>query len=187
MRRLSEDGVTVLLTTQYLEEADQLAYDLVVLDRGGDRRRDRGRAEVPRRRRRADVPAEAPQEAALVAAIVASDTGGEATVAPSGEASWRRATGALRRIEERLAVAGVAVAEIGLRLPSLDDVFLSLTGHDAEKNHRPRCRMTTTLAPRHSRTEPAPQPVERRLPSTLRHGASLARRGSSRPSTPRRR
>jgi oleandomycin transport system permease protein len=37
--------------------------------------------------------------------------------------------------------------------------------------------MTTTLAPRHSRTGPAPQPVERRLPSTLRHGASLARRG----------
>ena len=39
---------------------------------------------------------------------------------------------ALRRVEERLAVADVAVAEIGLRLPSLDDVFLSLTDRGAE-------------------------------------------------------
>ncbi len=138
VRRLSEDGVTVLLTTQYLEEADQLAHDLVVLDRGvviaaGTAAELKSRAGG----RRLHVRPEAPQEAALVAAIVASDTGVEPTVAPSGEVVVATPDpGALRRVEERLAVAGVAVAEIGLRLPSLDDVFLSLTGHDAETTDR---------------------------------------------------
>ncbi|WP_374203791.1 ABC transporter ATP-binding protein, partial [Pseudonocardia sp. ICBG601] len=55
VRRLAEDGVTVLLTTQYLEEADQLAHDLVVLDHGGSSPRHGRPAEVPGRRRRLHV------------------------------------------------------------------------------------------------------------------------------------
>jgi oleandomycin transport system ATP-binding protein len=134
VRALAQDGVTVLLTTQYLEEADQLAHDLVVLDHG--RVIASGTAAELKSRtggRRLHVRPEAPGEAALVAAIVASDVGAEPTVAPSGEVVVPTPDpGALRRVEDRLAVAGVAVAEIGLRLPSLDDVFLALTDHGAE-------------------------------------------------------
>ena len=58
VRKLVADGTTILLTTQYLEEADQLADSIAVLDRGRDRlRRDAGRAQAPRRGRagRADL------------------------------------------------------------------------------------------------------------------------------------
>ncbi|WP_308818084.1 ATP-binding cassette domain-containing protein [Pseudonocardia alni] len=134
VRRLAEDGVTVLLTTQYLEEADQLAHDLVVLDRGrviasGTAAQLKSRAGG----RRLHVRPELPREAPLVAAVVAQEAGAEPTVEPSGEVTVAVADhGALRRTEDRLVAEGVAVAEIGLRLPSLDDVFLSLTGHAAE-------------------------------------------------------
>jgi ABC-type multidrug transport system ATPase subunit len=134
VRGLAQDGVTVLLTTQYLEEADQLAHDLVVLDHG--RVIASGTAAALKSRaggRRLHVRPEVPQEAARVAAIVASDVGVEPTVAPSGEVVVATPdAGALRRVEDRLAVAAVAVAEIGLRLPSLDDVFLALTDQGAE-------------------------------------------------------
>ncbi|GAA1826483.1 daunorubicin resistance protein DrrA family ABC transporter ATP-binding protein [Pseudonocardia alni subsp. carboxydivorans] len=134
VRRLAEDGVTVLLTTQYLEEADQLAHDLVVLDQGrviasGTAAQLKSRAGG----RRLHVRPELPREAPLVAALVAQEAGAEPTVEPSGEVTAAVADhGALRRTEDRLVAEGVAVAEIGLRLPSLDDVFLSLTGHAAE-------------------------------------------------------
>ena len=130
VRELADDGVTVLLTTQYLEEADQLANDLVVLDHGsviasgtaselkarvGGRRLHVRPAEV------ADVPA--------ARALVAELTGTEPTVDPSGEITAPAAEQAvLHRAGARLDEAGVAVAELGLRLPSLDDVFLTLTG-----------------------------------------------------------
>ncbi|GAA4831537.1 daunorubicin resistance protein DrrA family ABC transporter ATP-binding protein [Actinomycetospora corticicola] len=134
VRTLAEDGVTVLLTTQYLEEADQLAHDLVVLDHGlviasGTAAELKSRAGGRRLHVRPELPGEAP----LVAAIVASDVGREPVLAPSGEVVVGTSDpGALRRVEDRLAVAGIAVAEIGLRLPSLDDVFLSLTGRATE-------------------------------------------------------
>ncbi|ANY06101.1 ATP-binding cassette domain-containing protein [Pseudonocardia sp. HH130630-07] len=131
VRRLAADGVTVLLTTQYLEEADQLAHDLVVLDRGrviaegtaaGLKARIGGRLLHVR----PALPADAPR----VAAVVAAETGSEPSTAPSGEVSASAADPrALRRTEDRLTADGVAIAEIGLRLPSLDDVFLTLTGH----------------------------------------------------------
>jgi ABC-type multidrug transport system ATPase subunit len=134
VRGLAQDGVTVLLTTQYLEEADQLAHDLVVLDHG--RVIASGTAAALKSRaggRRLHVRPEVPQEAARVAAIVISDVGVEPAVAPSGEVVVATPdAGALRRVEDRLAVAAVAVAEIGLRLPSLDDVFLALTDQGAE-------------------------------------------------------
>ena len=134
VRGLAEQGVGVLLTTQYLEEADQLAHDLVVLDRG--RVIASGTAAELKSRaggRRLHVRPEAPRDATLVAAIVASDTGAEPAIEPTGEVVVATSdAGALRRVEERLAVADIAVAEIGLRLPSLDDVFLSLTGEPTE-------------------------------------------------------
>jgi oleandomycin transport system ATP-binding protein len=135
VRSLAADGVTVLLTTQYLEEADQLADDLVVLDRG--RVIAAGtpatlKAEVGGQRlhvrpmHRADLP--------LVTALVAElapgveptvDSGGELIV-PAVDSEL------LHRAGARLDEAGITVAELGLRLPSLDDVFLTLTGRAAD-------------------------------------------------------
>jgi oleandomycin transport system ATP-binding protein len=134
VRGLAADGVTVLLTTQYLEEADQLADDLV-----GDRPRPRHRGRHPgqpegelggqalhvRPLLRADVPRALALLAELGAAPVADATG--ELVAPALDP----VPAAARR--DRFAAADIPVAEIGLRLPSLDDVFLALTGHTAEE------------------------------------------------------
>jgi oleandomycin transport system ATP-binding protein len=135
VRGLAAGGVTVVLTTQYLEEADQLADDLVVLDRG--RVIAAGtpaslKAEIGGQRlqvrpvHRADMP--------LVSAVVAElAPGQDAVVDASGELVVPALDpGLLRRVGDRLDESGVAVAEIGLRLPSLDDVFLTLTGRTAE-------------------------------------------------------
>jgi oleandomycin transport system ATP-binding protein len=133
VRRLAAGGVTVLLTTQYLEEADQLADDLVVLDRGrviaggtpaSLKAELGGQALHVRPLLRADVPRALALVGELGAAPVADATG--EIVVPALEAAL------LRHVADRLEAADIPVAEIGLRLPSLDDVFLALTGHTAE-------------------------------------------------------
>src|SRR4051794_496767 len=133
VRRLAAGGVTVLLTTQYLEEADQLADDLVVLDRGrviaggtpaSLKAELGGQALHVRPLLRADVPRALALVGELGAARVDAATG--EIVAPALEPAL------LRHVGARLDAADIPVAEIGLRLPSLDDVFLALTGHTAE-------------------------------------------------------
>jgi oleandomycin transport system ATP-binding protein len=133
VRRLAAGGVTVLLTTQYLEEADQLADDLVVLDRGrviaggtpaSLKAELGGQALHVRPLLRADVPRALALVGELGAAPVADATG--EIVVPALEPAL------LRHVVDRLDAADIPVAEIGLRLPSLDDVFLALTGHTAE-------------------------------------------------------
>jgi len=134
VRGLAADGVTVLLTTQYLEEADQLADDLVVIDRGrviaggtpaSLKAELGGQALHVRPLLRADVPRVLALMGELGATPVADATG--ELVAPALDPSL------LRRAGDRFAAADIPVAEIGLRLPSLDDVFLALTGHTAEE------------------------------------------------------
>jgi oleandomycin transport system ATP-binding protein len=134
VQALVADGVTVLLTTQYLEEADQLADDLVVLDRGrviASGTPATLKAEVGGQRlhvrplHRDDLP----RVAALVAEAAPDiepilDTAGELVLPGAG-------TGVLHRLGARLEESWIPVAELGLRLPSLDDVFLTLTGHAA--------------------------------------------------------
>jgi oleandomycin transport system ATP-binding protein len=134
VRALALEGTTVLLTTQYLEEAEQLADDLVVLDHGrviASGTSAALKAEVGGQRlhvrpeRRTDLPAVTALVAALVGATPVVDASGElAVAAPDPEV--------LVRVAERLAGAGIPVAELGLRLPSLDDVFLTLTGRPAD-------------------------------------------------------
>jgi len=134
VRGLAADGTTVLLTTQYLEEADQLADDLVVLDRGrviatgtpaSLKAEVGGRQLQVRPMDRVDVPA--------VAAIVADLAGRAPSVTPTGEVVLPGAgPQLLGAVAARLESSLVAVAEMGLRLPSLDDVFLTLTGHTAD-------------------------------------------------------
>ncbi|TWF80197.1 oleandomycin transport system ATP-binding protein [Pseudonocardia hierapolitana] len=131
VRALVADGVTVLLTTQYLEEADQLADDLVVLDRGrviaaGTPATLKAEVGGQRLHVRPLYREDLPRVAGLVAetapgAAASTDSVGELIVPGGGP-------GLLHRLGLRLDEAGIAIAELGLRLPSLDDVFLTLTG-----------------------------------------------------------
>jgi len=135
VRALAADGTTVLLTTQYLEEAEQLADDLVVLDHGrviaaGTPAALKAEIGGQRLHVRPLRPADLPAVMASVADLVfpdapAVDATGELTAAAPEP-------GVLLRVAERLDAAGLPVAELGLRLPSLDDVFLTLTGRPAD-------------------------------------------------------
>jgi len=136
VRDLAADGVTVLLTTQYLDEADQLADDIAVIDHGrviaGGTQHELktkvgGQTLVVRPLDRA--------RAADAAGIVADRTG-LLTPEPSASGLISVAVsdpGVLSAVMYDLDVAGIAVAELGLRLPSLDEVFFALTGHAAEE------------------------------------------------------
>jgi ABC-2 type transport system ATP-binding protein len=129
---LVAEGVTILLTTQYLDEADRLADDIVVVDHGrviarGDARslkRQVGGAQV-------FATAVDPTRIDEVADHMRQITGGEATV----DVATRLVTAptdsgppAVSRLADALAGAGIEVEDIGLRQPTLDDVFLTLTG-----------------------------------------------------------
>ncbi|WP_103501271.1 ATP-binding cassette domain-containing protein [Streptomyces sp. SM14] len=153
VRSLAGDGTTVLLTTQYLEEADQLADRVSLLDHG--RRVAEGTADELKRRIGADrvevVLADAGQvdaAARLVAAAVgAGAVGAGAVGACAGEAGTGTADALVvdreRRtvsapVTDRMAAlgavlrvagdAGIVIEDIALRRPTLDEVFLALTG-----------------------------------------------------------
>ncbi|WP_019569184.1 daunorubicin resistance protein DrrA family ABC transporter ATP-binding protein [Thioalkalivibrio sp. ALE11] len=129
VRRLQDAGTTVLLTTQYLEEADALADSIVVLDQGrviaegtaAELKARVGTRTLFLRLARAD---QADAAARQVATLTGSEphVEGETLSAPVAEASL------LPAVLRELDAAGIEVAELGLRSASLDDVFLSLTG-----------------------------------------------------------
>jgi ABC-2 type transport system ATP-binding protein len=137
IRALVEQGTDVLLTTQYLDEADHLAGRIVIIDHGRvvaagtptelKQRAGRNVIEV-HVRDRADL-------ATVAAALAALDHGRpqvqEATrrVSVAVEAGSDRLRDALRSLD----AAGVAVDDISLRPPTLDEVFLALTGQPIER------------------------------------------------------
>jgi ABC-2 type transport system ATP-binding protein len=138
-------GTTVLLTTQYLDEADQLADQIVVMDGG------RGIAEGTAEQLKAQIggdrldvvlarPTDLPAAAPLVAKVAGLDSGDEPeTDADTGRISVPvadRVTVLTEALQE-LRSAGIEVADVGLRRPTLDDVFLRLTGHRAETEASP--------------------------------------------------
>jgi ABC-2 type transport system ATP-binding protein len=134
IERLVEGGTTVLLTTQYLEEADRLAKHLVVLDHGkiiaegtsGELKAQLGTTVLS-----LTFPstADALRAAPLVADLSPKPANMEGTLIEMTVDNGPSVTAdALRRIDG----AGIALSGLALREPSLDDVFLSLTGHKAE-------------------------------------------------------
>ncbi|MFC4338097.1 ABC transporter ATP-binding protein [Salininema proteolyticum] len=127
VRRLVADGVTIFLTTQYLEEADQLADRIAVLD-GGRLVAEGTPAELKRRIPGGHVALHFADEAALEAAARALDDatrGGDAnTLRIPSDGSMP----ALRALLDRLDAASIEVDELSMHTPDLDDVFLTLTG-----------------------------------------------------------
>jgi ABC-2 type transport system ATP-binding protein len=131
---LVAEGTTVLLTTQYLDEADRLADLIAVIDRGHviaegtpDELKDRvggERLEV----HLADAHAVQTAVRALAPMSDEPPSADEETV----RLTVRQRTGTIVEAVRRLDEVGVAVDDLGLRRPTLDDVFLSLTGHAAE-------------------------------------------------------
>ncbi|MGR6317705.1 ATP-binding cassette domain-containing protein [Micromonospora soli] len=135
VRNLVADGVTVLLTTQYLEEADQLAGEIAVVDHG--RVIAQGTPEELKARTGGQVLAVRPVDPAdlpTVLAITREVTGAAPEVAQTSVSVPVNDPGVLPAVVRRLDAAEVAVAELALRGASLDEVFLSLTGHRAEQD-----------------------------------------------------
>src|SRR6266540_7264443 len=129
VRGLVADGATVLLTTQYLEEADRLAAQIAVIDHG--RVIEHG---TPAARARLDAVATIVAEVAGAAPTKGGD-GGLVSAPVRGDRSGGQVLAAVAR---RLDAAGIAVTEAGLRLASLDEVFLALTGHRPEQPEEQR-------------------------------------------------
>jgi len=133
IQTLVSGGTTLLLTTQYLEEADVLADEIVVIDHGriiAQGTSDQLKAQVGGERLEITVNdgRQLDEAGALLAPLgVGSpmlDVHRRALLMPvSGGA------GALTDALRRLDVAGIGIDDVGLRRPTLDDVFLSLTGH----------------------------------------------------------
>ena len=133
VRRLVDDGTTVLLTTQHLEEADALADSIVVFDHGrivadgtpAELKAQTGRQSLDVRPAH---PADLDKVSAVLAEVVGSPPAVEDDVVSVAVSDGTAMPAVVRRLDD----AGITVTELALRLPSLDEVFLSLTGHTAE-------------------------------------------------------
>lgn len=136
IEELVKGGVTLLLTTQYLEEADQLADEIAVIDRGIVIAR--GTSDLLKRQvggERLEVTVENHQLAETTQ-IIEKISGQSAQIdAALRKISAPVSTGSTALIEALRALdeVGIHPLDIGLKRPSLDDVFLSLTGHVAEE------------------------------------------------------
>jgi ABC-2 type transport system ATP-binding protein len=136
IEELVKGGVTLLLTTQYLEEADQLADEIAVIDHG--KVIARGTSDALKKEvggERLEVVVES-QNITKTMEVVAAVSGNKATLDEGLRMiSAPVSTGATALIEtlRSLDAAGIHPLDVGLKRPSLDDVFLSLTGHAAEE------------------------------------------------------
>jgi ABC-2 type transport system ATP-binding protein len=138
IREIVSDGTTLLLTTQYMEEAEQLAHRISVIDLGrviaegtADQLKDQVGGEilefrVADRSRLGDAVGEI--FACGIGAPQADNDTGIVRIPVGGQGS-----GILATVATRLANAGIEVTDLAFHRPSLDDVFLALTGHAAEE------------------------------------------------------
>ena len=178
IRGLVDNGTAVLLTTQYLEEADQLADQIVVIDRGRilARHPDRLKAQVggDRLQLRLATPDTARR---------AAQAGGRPRQRPpqvdaqAGEVTVPIADGVavLPEVVRQLDAAGLGLSDLTVRRPTLDDVFLTLTGQTTQPPHPPE-------APATGQPRPERQPATRSACMTT---LAPAAPGPSRSPTPR--
>lgn len=139
IEELSNDGTTVVLTTQYLEEADQLADNVVVIDRGVkiaegsvDQLKDRigGDRISVTIADSTNIEAARSALASLVTGDIEVDAESRTTLVAPIRAGGRVLPTAIRALDD----AGADVVDIEVRRPTLDDVFLTLTGRRAESD-----------------------------------------------------
>lgn len=137
IRELVGDGTTMLLTTQYLEEADQPADDIAVIGVGrviAEGTADQLKAQVGGHRAQI-IPAKAASEPALTETL--SRYGFvTAEAVPGGRTFWvavESGPSVLQRILTDFTTADIELLDVGIRRPTLDDVFMRLTGHKAEE------------------------------------------------------
>jgi ABC-2 type transport system ATP-binding protein len=137
IRQLVAGGTTLLLTTQYLEEADELADEIVVIDHGeviaagtSDELKDRIGGDVVE----FSVTDRAQLPSALEAVAGVGDAEPEVDDQRVSIHVGNRGSELLLEVVRRLDTTGIGIAGLGLRRPSLDDVFLALTGHAAEES-----------------------------------------------------
>jgi oleandomycin transport system ATP-binding protein len=139
IRGLTADGATVLLTTQYLDEADRLANEIAVIDHGRViatgtsaelKAKIGGRTLAVRPTDIRDVPAVTAIVAEVTSAEPSQDVDDGLVSVPVDDSAVLPIV--VRRLEE----ADIPVTEFALRLASLDEVFLALTGHPSKENER---------------------------------------------------
>jgi len=139
VRSLVSDGSTVLLTTQYLEEADALADEITVIDHGRVIAHDtpHGLKRVVGGQRLTIHPIDPARYDDLLTVLSAIPQPGGRTPEANGRGSVTiqvEGDDVLPDVVARLRAAGIAVDELSLHLPSLDEVFFTLTGtrsHDS--------------------------------------------------------
>ncbi|HEX2773969.1 MAG TPA: ATP-binding cassette domain-containing protein, partial [Micromonosporaceae bacterium] len=149
VRNLVSGGVTVLLTTQYLDEADQLADEIAVVDHGRViamgtpeelKAKTGGQALAVRPSDPADLPA--------VVSIVGELAAAQPEVTQTTVTVPVNDSGVLSTVVKRLDDARIPLAELALRGSSLDEVFLALTGHRADDESGDEAPESTTDAER---------------------------------------
>jgi ABC-2 type transport system ATP-binding protein len=137
IRELVSDGSTLLLTTQYLEEADQLADEIIVIDQGRDIAR--GTADQLKSQlggQRIELVVTEAGDLDQARGVLAMHTPSRDLADVEVKVSTRtlqspvdHGLDALAAVVDELRTRSIAVSDIGLRRPTLDDVFLTLTGH----------------------------------------------------------
>ncbi len=138
IRSLVADGTTLLLTTQYLEEADQLADEISVIDGGkviAQGTSDELKAQTGGHR--VEITVIDALSGPEVMTVLARHGDGEPSISADGrrlEVKVNDGPAALHRVLGELGAAGIRLHDAGIRRPTLDDVFLTLTGHTAEKD-----------------------------------------------------
>jgi ABC-2 type transport system ATP-binding protein len=147
VRELAESGTTVLLTTQYMDEADQLAGHIAVVDAGrviASGTPDQLKAAIGGR---LTVVVRDARAVSAAAGVLARISGAEPVIDRDGRqvsVAVTDAVATLADVAAELGRAGVVAQDVALRRPTLDDVFLRLTGDAPDSGGRPAAQTAQT-------------------------------------------